>query len=67
MIPVPIKQLPNSPYPLKEEDTDIPFIEDESRQSNSKLSILLLYYNIICIVVFNNLHYEKIVLLKLSN
>ncbi|KAL5238085.1 hypothetical protein ACI65C_005495 [Semiaphis heraclei] len=35
MIPVPIKQLPNSSYPLNVEDTDIPFIEDESRQSNS--------------------------------
>jgi len=41
MIPVPIKQQPNSPYPSNEDDTDIPFIEDESRQSNSKLSILL--------------------------
>jgi len=53
MIPVPIKQLPNSSYPLNVEDTDIPFIEDESRQSNSKLLILLFYYNLICIVVFN--------------
>ncbi|KAE9533495.1 hypothetical protein AGLY_009133 [Aphis glycines] len=35
MIPVPIKQLPNSSYPLNVEDTDIPFIEDESRQTNS--------------------------------
>jgi len=45
MIPVPIKQLPNSSYPLNVEDTDIPFIEDESRQSNSKSIILPLYYN----------------------
>lgn len=51
MIPVPIKQLPNSSYPLNVEDTDIPFIEDESRQTNSKLLFILLLYNN-CIVVF---------------
>uniref|UniRef100_A0A2S2PDK2 Uncharacterized protein n=1 Tax=Schizaphis graminum TaxID=13262 RepID=A0A2S2PDK2_SCHGA len=50
MIPVPIKQLPNSSYPLNVEDTDIPFIEDESRQTNSKLFMFLLYN--IYIVVF---------------
>lgn len=33
MIPVPMKQSPNS---LNVEDTDIPFIEDESRHPNSK-------------------------------
>lgn len=36
MIPVPVKQLPNSSYPLNVEDIDIPFIEDESRQTNSE-------------------------------
>jgi len=52
MIPVPIKQLPNSSYPLNVEDTDIPFIEDESRQTNSKLFIFLLY-NIALLYLFN--------------
>lgn len=45
MIPVPVKQLPNASYPLNVEDTDIPFIEDESRQTNSKY-LLDIDYNI---------------------
>lgn len=37
MIPVPVKHLPRSSYPLGVEDcTDIPFIEDESRQTTSE-------------------------------
>lgn len=34
MIPVTVKQ--STSYPLSIEDTNIPFIEDESRQNNSK-------------------------------
>lgn len=43
MIPVPVKQhLPQSSYPLNVEDcTDIPFIEDENRQTNSEYIIFL--------------------------
>ncbi|XP_025408435.1 uncharacterized protein LOC112682133 isoform X2 [Sipha flava] len=35
MIPVPMKQSSNLSHPLNVEDTDIPFIEDESRHTNS--------------------------------
>lgn len=48
MIPVPVKQLPNATYPLNVEDTDIPFIEDESRQTNSKY--LQLYFYMIVLI-----------------
>lgn len=45
MIPVPVKQQSNTPYPLSVEDTDIPFIEDESRQTNSKKFICYNTFN----------------------
>lgn len=42
MIPVPVKQLSNSSYPLNVEDIDIPFIEDESRQTNSEYTTVFI-------------------------
>lgn len=45
MIPVPVKQQPNTPYPLNVEDTDIPYIEDENgRQTHGEYSFYFIRF-----------------------
>lgn len=52
MIPVPVKQQPNTPYPLNVEDTDIPYIEDENgRQTHGEYSFYFIRFTLYIIII----------------